>query len=227
MTLSEVLPKDLEETRKSALKRLACHYLPELKEDMPHKKPKMGARKTDRGGRCQDDGGHKTVEKRPKSPFVDILKLRSLQLHPAVEAHLQQYKTDAYAFLHTEELINHAGDHSADSLGKALVAQYSYTKAFGDQLGKGRIWWLFMMLMWCDMVKLARPDCTGVRIGKLMEISLLELYGASDEMKGLEVDVMATELTVWCKSGYKINIFVAKFGEGCLFYLCQIMSRSL
>jgi hypothetical protein len=100
-----------------------------------------------------------------------MLNLRPLHLHAAVEEHLRRYKTDAYAFLHTEELINRA----ADSSEEAVTVQYSYTKALNTQIGKGRLQWLFMMLMWYDVVKLARPDSTARRISKHMEEDVLKL----------------------------------------------------
>ena len=223
--LCKIPPRDLDETRRGALKQLACHYLSELSERL-HKKRKAGNNHSNGSSR-----GRKTAKKGGKGPFAIILNLPPLHLHPAVEAHLQRYEADAYAFLHTKELTNTAGHHSADSSGEAFILQYSYTKSLDSQIGISRIQWLFMMLMWHDVVKLARPDCTGTRIGRLMQEHLCELiapvYSASKDMKTVSMEDVASELKLWCKLGNKINIFVTQFGAGCLFFLDNGLTRNL
>ena len=113
--LCKIPPRDLDKTRRGALKQLACYYLSKLSERL-HKKRKAGNNYSNRLSR-----GRKTAKKSRKGSFAIILNLLLLHLYLAVKAHLQRYEADAYAFLHTKKLTNTASYYSADSSGEAFI----------------------------------------------------------------------------------------------------------
>ncbi|KAI4668886.1 uncharacterized protein J4E92_008621 [Alternaria infectoria] len=225
MALQENPAQSLPPDCKKVLTGVASAFIPDISE-LPRKKSKASDGSSSQTARDKGVGGG--GKKNAKSPFVTILRLQELALSPVVQAHLDTNKTDAQSFFYSKELVNNVQNYSKDSTGEAMIIQYQYTKTVSRQLGLNSIRWLFLMLMWHDLVKLARPDCTGNRIGHLMKVHLLELikpvYASSSDMQKLAIEEVADELHAWCKFGAKINILVENFGEGCVFYLHNILS---
>ncbi|XP_014555212.1 hypothetical protein COCVIDRAFT_27833 [Bipolaris victoriae FI3] len=219
---SSSLPTDC----KAVLVELVCAFIPDIMDhDPPRKKSK--ARHLYKRGSWSSSVKKVNKEDR-KSPFITILRLQELILSPAIQTHIENNKADAHSFFYSKEVMNNIQSYDKDSTGEALILQYQYTKTLSHNMKLNSVRWHFLMLMWHDIVKLARPDCTGNRISHLMKKHLLELitpvYANSSDMNAVGMEVVADELHTWCRYGAKLNVFVENFGEGCIFYLQGVLS---
>jgi hypothetical protein len=226
--MRKIPPEELSELSKRGLTALHQHLIGPTDTQQPKSKKRKTGDGSGSGSGGQ--GGQKSGDqKSTPSPFSAILRRSSLPLTPQLEKHINDYGYGPSAFFTSrhQEL-----DNSSESDGFALALQYKYTKALEQHSGMTRLRKLFMMIMWHDLAKLAKPSCTGNRIGHLMEQDLMEIIKpvwqsqCSKELSSTPLETVSKELKTWCTLGAKLMVFVNQFGEGCLFYLEPVLSNN-
>jgi hypothetical protein len=163
----------------------------------------------------------------PRNPWQRVLKLKSLLLPPPIKQHLRDHGTDPKLFLNDDGLLrNSITDFSAETVGDAFIACYQYTLHLVRRRTHDSSRWYFTMLLYYDLVKLIRPKGSG-RVGHLMRQELVKFLGSVLGPKTIQLDVALTQLNEWSRLGMKLDILCAEFGDGCLFYLDELLSADL
>lgn len=163
----------------------------------------------------------------PRHPWQRFLNMESLVLPPAIEQHLRRHGTDPERFLNDEGLLrNNITNFSRETVGDAFIACYQYTLHLDKRRTQDSSRWHFTMLLYYDLVKLIRPNGSG-RVGYLIREDLVKFLGSVHGPKTIQVDVALAQLNEWSRHGMKLNMLCTKFGDGCLFYLNELLSADL
>lgn len=162
-----------------------------------------------------------------RHPWRGFLNLRSLALPPAFQQHLDEHGSDPIKFLtHDNPLGNDMTQCTSDALGDAFMARYYYTLDPESRRAKDGVRWCYTMLMYYDLVKLIKPNGSG-RVGCLMLKEVRRFLGPLLGPTTLTADAACKQINKWSRIGRKLDQFCAEFGEGCLFYLEELLSRDL
>ena len=216
-------PHDAMDSRRSqALLDIARHFklntVGDGSSDDEGDRPSKKSAKRPRTG----TGGRK-----PRHPWRPFLHLRELTLDPLVSQHLTAHGTDPTPFLNDPKTLKHAiGDFGPGTLGDAFMACYEYACRLEERGSNDRFRWCFAMLMFFDLVQLIRPEGSG-RVGHLMQQDIHETFAQVLRAAGISEDMALKRLNEWSLLGSKINKLCEEFGEGCLFFLGELLSKDL
>lgn len=84
------------------------------------------------------------------------------------------------------------------------------------------------MLLFYNMMLLARPDTTGRRVGYIM-INVIQsfLQPMACQHSAIDINFASRQIHDWGVYGYKLNILCAEIGAGCIFALTEHLSPDL
>ncbi|GAB7356381.1 hypothetical protein MBLNU459_g7163t1 [Dothideomycetes sp. NU459] len=182
---------------------------------------------------CRQTGGQRGAA-RPKveqtrNPWESFMLLEEISL----DRHLRPYmeNIDVAAFVNERTaLSNHnlsLGPH--DNEADSFMASYIWTNGLEVRLVVDRVRWFFAMLIFYDFVRSIFPGAS-TRIGPNQEAELAGVLEGSLrpslEHAGFPVHDVRENIKRWFELGSKLNVFVDRFGHGCLFYLANTISEN-
>lgn len=215
--------RTLNDTQKNNLKTLYFH-LGSVEVEIDSEEPPKKKQKTGRTDKPPTKGG--------KSPFSSILRLTELSLSEDLLRHVEKHGTDAQAFLTLPAKDHDISAHVNFAPGghsDALIYHYQYTKTVQQQTVMNNLRILFQYQLWHDIVRVCRPDCSGRRISELMHDDILNLIRPAQGAHwpvDMPIESVVTDIRTWSARGAKLNVLVAKFGVGCLFFLDRVLTRN-
>ena len=153
--------------------------------------------------------------------------MQSLEADPRHLDHLQRYGPDPAGFVNDQSrLTSQPLVFKSGEVGDAFVVRYRYTLELEARRTKDNVRWCFTMLMYYDLVRLIRPQSTG-RVGQLMFNDISDFLRPLTKTPWLEEQHAFEQLNEWSRCGRKLNVLCRIFGEGCLFFLAERLSRDL
>lgn len=201
-----------------------------------------------RPGKGGSTNSRRKRERQPRQAAVDprsspqqrhqwrpIMKMASTAMPPEIEILCRNPETSVDLFLSDENLLRYQPTPpgtdpttSAADLGDFFIHTFEYAIRIQDRGIKDRCRSNFLDLFWFDFVKFIRPQATGRRVGKLMLEEARELLADFTNMRqGMSVEQIYEHLDKWSRCGAKIDALCGQFGEGCIFYLQDVLSRDL
>ncbi|KAH3968320.1 hypothetical protein HBI24_177170 [Parastagonospora nodorum] len=177
----------------------------------------------------------KSKAKSSAGPWGRFIKISQLKIPDIILEHIETNGTGAVQFFNRGATRHKVEDLNGKELKEVFKICYRNTVELKENTKRDHFMTLFYMLQYYDICQILRPGVEDVGVSMLAEVqSFVELYlgddtshddALSDEGPPIAVTKAARDVLKWCNYGAKLNIFVSRFGPGCIFALAQHLSE--
>lgn len=169
---------------------------------------------------------NKAKAKDGAGPWQRFIKLKALKVPDAIKAHIDQHGIDASAFMNQGTSQQAVKDLNGKKLKDIFKANYRRTVELEKNSEMDHVTSLFYMLLYYDICRMVQPamNAIGNDASLLADILTFINQVVDPQDATINTDKAAQDVKRWFEHGAKLNIFVAKFGPGCLFVLGDQLS---
>ena len=232
-TILATPPGRMQSQHTEILYQLMCHFFGELIRQTG--RDVNGTRRGGRGGdgrarrrRARSPEQQPRVSQDPpRNPWNPVMRIVNLGLSSETCEMLSALRDEPHRFLEDRHFLEHEANRFQDSPADAFLSHYNYALVLQQRRAVDGIRWLFVLLLFFDIVKEIRPDASGRRIGHLQAQEVEDFLGPVLEHAPMELAKVTENMDNWSKMGRRLNVLCERFGEGCLFYLSHVLSDNL
>lgn len=176
--------------------------------------------------RVEEDRGGIRTRRAPRA-WAPVMRKKALALDPAIQQLLEDNRNAApEGFLDDKNTLEHEGFGNTQCSADALMANFVYGDTLANKGAPNSVRLGYCMLGFSDFVKRLWPDNKSARLGPQMKNQFVEKF-PEFVTELADFDHFWTRLSDWSLCGTRLDSLCAEYGDGCLFFLPELLSPDL